>query len=269
LTSSLPANSTVVKKKRDWSLYSRSERNKRKLEDAATDCLRIDEFFKSFQETLESLLQKSKRLKAELVSIMRTSLRQTAVSDVPEGISELFKMTIDCAKRNAGRKPGGLRFDSTLKEFGTLVFTMGGLEQYEILSKNFPLPSVTTVRRHLAKSEVIREGEFRHAALKEFLDKGNHSCTVWISEDGTRINGRVQYSPRTNQLVGFVPPLDGNGIPIPDSFPATSAEEMTMHFKSKSATPLTLLWLNPLVLDRRHFSSLSSVPITASLHLMW
>lgn len=37
--------------------------------------------------------------------------------------------------------------------------------------------------------------------------------SVWISEDGTRITGRLQYDPGSNQIVGLLLPLDENGLP--------------------------------------------------------
>ncbi|KAK3930889.1 8-amino-7-oxononanoate synthase [Frankliniella fusca] len=64
---------------------------------------------------------------------------------------------------------------------------------------------------------------------------GIKSIKVHISEDGTSVNGRVQYDIKTNQLVGFVPKLI-NGLPVSNGFPATSATQMQSHFKENTVS---------------------------------
>lgn len=51
-----------------------------------------------------------------------------------------------------------------------------------------------------------------------------------ISEDATRITNRVQYDSKSNQLVGFVLPLNENGMPITFKFPARNSDEFFFHF---------------------------------------
>lgn len=150
---------------------------------------------------------------------------------------------LECAKSNAGKKTGAYKYVSVIKEFATLCFTLGGPLLYEIFQKNLFLPSITTARRFLsASSSTIQEGVFRITQLKERMDAmGIKTRKVHISEDGTSINGRVQYDIKTNQLVGFVPKME-NGLPVPNSFPATSAAEMLSHFLKKSAKMDMLSW---------------------------
>ena len=45
---------------------------------------------------------------------------------------------------------------------------------------------------------------------------------VTISEDATRIIQRVEYDPNGDKCVGFVLPLDKCGVPINNTFLATS-----------------------------------------------
>lgn len=81
-------------------------------------------------------------------------------------------------------------------------------------------------------NEPIREGEFRFAELKTYLQERSLPMAVWISEDGTRITCRVQYNSRFNQVVGFVLPFDDNGLPIVGTFAATSSEKIREYFQS-------------------------------------
>lgn len=58
------------------------------------------------------------------------------------------------------------------------------------------------------------EGELRCDQLKSYLRERNLLFIVWISEDVTRITGKIQYNPSTNQLVGLILPLNEHGMPI-------------------------------------------------------
>lgn len=45
---------------------------------------------------------------------------------------------------------------------------------------------------------------------------------------------RIQYSSHTNELVGFVLPLnDSNGMPVPHVYKTRSANEIVQHFSSE------------------------------------
>ena len=57
---------------------------------------------------------------------------------------------------------------------------------------------------------------------------------VSISQDATRIISRVEYCNRTNRLVGVSLPCNENGLPIPDSFLATSFETIENTFKTQT-----------------------------------
>ncbi|KAK3928931.1 putative UDP-N-acetylglucosamine--peptide N-acetylglucosaminyltransferase SEC [Frankliniella fusca] len=134
--------------------------------------------------------------------------------------------------QNAGKKKGGLRYHEVLKEFGAVVYTLGGPMLYSIFSSNFPLPALATTSRVLHSCDPIIEGKWRFTELKEFLVKRNFPLVIWVSEDGTRVNGRIQYDVKTNQIVGFVPSLDTNGLPVIQSFPATSASVIKSYFEN-------------------------------------
>lgn len=67
--------------------------------------------------------------------------------------------------------------------------------------------------------------------LKTFLVERNLPLCVWVSEDGTRITGKIEFDSSSNKLIGFVLPLV-DGCPKPDTFMATSAQKIMNHFET-------------------------------------
>ena len=107
---------------------------------------------------------------------------------------------------------------------------------YYFLKLNLPysLPSVTNLKVVYAEVNVIpKEGEVRMSQLREFLTARNLPMYVYCYEDTTRSVVKIQYCSITNQLVGFVPPLNNNGLPTLGSFPARSSAEVKRHFDSE------------------------------------
>lgn len=71
---------------------------------------------------------------------------------------------------------------------------------------------------------------------------------VYMNEDATACIKRVEWLSKSNQCVGFVAPLNENGLPHKDYFPATSMHTVSEYFKKNPkagylyaivATPLT------------------------------
>lgn len=58
----------------------------------------------------------------------------------------------------------------------------------------------------------LRKGEFRFKELNNFLTQRNLPKVVWLSEDATGITGRVEYSIYENCNIGFVLPLNDDGL---------------------------------------------------------
>lgn len=82
---------------------------------------------------------------------------------------------------------------------------------YKTLQSNLEgaLPSLPSVNRYIHSSHYhIIEGILRAQELRNYLDERGLPKVVCISEDATRIVGRVQYDSRTNQLLGFTLPLN-------------------------------------------------------------
>ena len=53
-----------------------------------------------------------------------------------------------------------------------------------------------------------------------------------MSEDATRITARVEYDKETDRMVGFILPFNEDGLPLPDSYLATSFEAIEYCFNS-------------------------------------
>lgn len=71
-----------------------------------------------------------------------------------------------------------------------------------------------------------------------------------MSEDGTRIVGKVQYDSSTNQLVGFVQQINSQtGMPIAFSFPARNAPEILSHFTkgNQASAFINVVMAQPIV----------------------
>lgn len=83
------------------------------------------------------------------------------------------------------------------------------------------------VGRYLQKnSPEIIEGRCRFKELAQYLQDLGLPKSVWLSEDASGIVAKIEYHPSTNQLIGFVLPMDANGIPIPFSYLGRTAEEI-------------------------------------------
>lgn len=147
----------------------------------------------------------------------------------------ILRKLLKAADENAIRPKGGYRFDEELKSFASYLSYMAGNIAYETLRINLPLvfPSSSTTNRYMARPHhQIIEGELRCDELLAYLKERNLPPCVCISEDATRVINRVQYDAKSNQLVGFVLPMDHNGLSIPFSFKARSALEIANHFSN-------------------------------------
>lgn len=118
-------------------------------------------------------------------------------------------------------------------EVTAYIRIIGGLLMYEFLHANLPtvIPSLTTVDRYIYdKGPKITEGDLRVDELKTYLMDRKLPLVLWVAEDATRNVGTVCYDHASNELVGFVPPLDKNGMPVRHLFPARNAAEIQDHY---------------------------------------
>lgn len=159
---------------------------------------------------------------------------------------------IAAAKRNQIRKPGGFRYDNEIKFFSLFLRLLTGRLAYATIQRNLEccLPSLPSVNRYIASSSChILEGILRSDELLVYLNERSLPHAVSLSEDATRIVGRVQYDAKTNQIIGFTLPLsEANGMPVPFNYPARNATEIVKHFSIENSisTYLNVIMAQPL-----------------------
>jgi len=105
---------------------------------------------------------------------------------------------------------------------------------YDFLQQNVPqaLPCVQTIQSDIHSEYKCINGDFfRFDELTEDIEKHGAPSFISISEDATRIVGWIEYDSATNRCVGFVLPLDGNGLPKVNSCTADSFSAMENLFQ--------------------------------------
>lgn len=194
----------------------------------------------NYLDEIQKLALENKELRDWLHSLQNQTTNQSHIPK-DENTSHVLKLLMKSAEMNSNKhksdkKAHGFRYDETLKSFASLIYMLGGRMCYRLIEKNLPFPALPTVSRYVqANGPMIREGELRCDELKKYLDDRKLEPLVWISEDATRITGRVQYDSATNELIGFVLPLSSNGMPLRGIYQARSAKEIEEHFKGNSA----------------------------------
>lgn len=144
------------------------------------------------------------------------------ISSMPTLLQALIRSHLD----NFGRQKHGKRYkDELLRNFSIYSRDLGGKQCFQFWSKNLPMPSLSAVSTYSKDAtQPLVEGEFRWAELAEYCDKYEVEREVNCCEDGTRVKGQPEFDSTTNQIIGFVPALDKNGLPEIKSYDASSAE---------------------------------------------
>lgn len=223
---------------------------------------------------MQMLVEENKYLQEKLVAMYQNAMvgASSKAPSVPE-LSNFMKLLLECASKNAGKKKNAWRFVDLLKEIGLVVYSMGNLQVYEFLSANLPLPSISTVRRIIYQNDVIIEGKFRIKELKEYLTERNYPFKVLCSEDATVVIKRLEYHAPSNQIIGNVLPLDKNGLPVPNSYPATSAQAISECFKKEMSHYLYCIMIQPLAPNSDPFCvaifGTNNQFTAAQVHLRW
>lgn len=103
---------------------------------------------------------------------------------------------------------------------------------YKTLQVNLSnfLPAISTLLNFIStyKDNVV-EGEYRFHELKDFLVKYNLPLCVWISENATRITGKIENDFISNTVVGFVMPFH-DGLAKVFTFLSNSACAIRIYF---------------------------------------
>lgn len=120
-------------------------------------------------------------------------------------------------KRNTGHAAQGHRFEQDMKLICTYMRIISGKLAYESLSANTSpaVPSSRSINRYIYRSRTnVIKGVVRGKELKDHMLALNAEPFVNLSEDATRINGRVKYVAKQDRISGFCLPIDGDGMPI-------------------------------------------------------
>lgn len=196
---------------------------------------------------IEILCAANNELKKTVSALLNDCTNIVTSFGAAENQSFVLNCLLRAAQRNIskqGRKNGN-RYENPMKDFASYIFMLGGRLMYETLYENLPLPSPSSVGSYLHNNgPAIVEGEMRCDQLKKYLEERNLPMVVWISEDATRITGRLQYDPGTNQVVGLVLPLNENGLPKTFSFIASSAGTMEKHVTNNTVALLVCKFEN-------------------------
>lgn len=164
------------------------------------------------------------------------------------------------ANQNSCRRKKGYRYDDEMKQYASYLRMIIGPMAYETIQKNLEaaIPALPSTNRYIRSSNChIVEGVLRCDELLVYLQKRKFPFEVSLSEDGTRIVDKVQYDSVTNQLIGFMPPINKkNGMPIPFNYPARNAAEIVNHFSNQNETSsfLNIVMAQPLRINCSGFA---------------
>lgn len=93
----------------------------------------------------------------------------------------------------------------------------------------------------------IVEGELRIKELYHYLDSLNLEKYVWLSEDATATITKVEFDPKTNQMIGLVLPTNSTtGMPIPFTFLAANEAEIYKNMKYSKSIYVYLVMAQPI-----------------------
>lgn len=165
-----------------------------------------------------------------------------------------------CTAFNAGRHPQGRRYDRDHLLHCIHIKETCGRSGYQNIKMNSHdgRPSIHTLIQHSMKiRKPISEGRLMAKELKVYLLSHNLDMVVTLSEDATNVNGRIDYTARTNQIVGYVPPMyEGTCMPVPESYAATSAaviESICLIEKLPISSAANVVMAQPLDLKAKPF----------------
>lgn len=94
----------------------------------------------------------------------------------------------------------------------------------------------------------IVEGGLRCSELLDYIDKLKLERIVWLCEDATGINAKIEYDSSSNQLVGLVLPVNPKtGMPISSTFLASSANAIQEHVKKPMSSLVYVILAQPIM----------------------
>ena len=224
--------------------WSRSYRTQMKLRKVSLDPARskITDYYQILNK-IEKLVRENDQLSFLL---QQSPGHDTQTVSCLEKLTPVLQSIITNAESNVDRSGTGRRHPTMVKKFATAVFIYAGPLAYELLQQNMPeaLPSLRTVQRNVHKEfKPTEEGHFRFDELVNHIRHYNAPRIVAIGEDATRVVVRIDYDSETDRCVGFVLPVDSNGLPIVDSFQATSFTAMQTMFSKETVAKYAYVYM--------------------------
>jgi len=225
--------------------WSRDERAKQQLLKAANDPCQthITDYFQVLND-IESLLQTNSKL-SDLVQ-QYSNDQSTSVVNHNAPFTPILRQLILNAEKNVESLPNHRRHPEILKKFATALLIYAGPLSYEFIHSNMPeaLPSLRTVQRSVSSEyKSFTEGSFNFDDLLSHIKNHKASKAISIGEDATHVISRVDYDCKTDRCVGFVLPLDSNGLPIVDSFLAVSYKVIEEMFQSATKAKYAYVYM--------------------------
>ena len=148
-------------------------------------------------------------------------------------VTPILQSLMANAEKNAGKVSTQRRHDTIMKQFSTLLLIYCGSMSYQLIQANMPeaLPSLRLVQNIIhTQYKHINEGVFRFDDALAHLIRHKAVLNITVSEDATRITSRIDYDVRSDRCIGFVLPLDKNGLPRTDAYVANSFEDIQDYF---------------------------------------
>lgn len=101
--------------------------------------------------------------------------------------NDLMSLLVKAAKNNFGKPNNQNQYDRDLFHFSVYLFLVGGKSCYQSLQANLPMPSVSSIYKHIGKNKsTIIEGEIRVNELNDYLEnKHVDEKIIWLKEDAT------------------------------------------------------------------------------------
>lgn len=95
----------------------------------------------------------------------------------------------------------------------------------------------------------IIEGELRIKELNHYLECLKLEKLVWLCEDGSSIVSKVDFDPKTNQMVGLVLPFNSStGMPITFTYLAENEDEIYKNMRSRMSSHVYLVMAQPMMI---------------------
>ena len=155
---------------------------------------------------------------------------QFFVDDSPERTDTRIKFKrelIETIIMNHYRAKYHFSYNSSMREFASVIFILGGRNLYEFIRMNILglLPSLSIIQSLIDSStNYLQEGQYRYEAMYDYLS-WKRSKFVFAADDCTSVIPKITYNIHSNTFTGFTPPLK-DGLPQVNTFSTEAFSEL-------------------------------------------